>query len=186
MAGILKDSFFVAGQGDESFCISGEFLPEHRGCCFAAPQSGIRHQATKVLISCAAGDQDGKNAFVFHGELCTDKGANSLFVCGRVQAGRAIKSVAITHRDGRKTQPCRGAGQVFRIGGAPQKAEGAAGMELKVDHEEHTRLACSCFGLSPQKLAPRDGESASAGSVRSQTPCLRFIAAFDFPDGVMA
>ena len=102
MAGILKDSFFVAGQGDESFCISGEFLPEHRRCCFAASQSGIRHQATEVLVSCSAGDQHRKNAFVLHGELRTDKGTNSLFVCRRVQAGRAINSVAITHRDGRK------------------------------------------------------------------------------------
>ena len=134
MAGILEDPFFVAGQGQESFCISGKFLPEHRGFCFAAAQSGICHQAAQVLVSGSTGNQNRKNAFVFHGELRADQGANAMFFCGRVQAGRAIKSVAIAQRNCRKTEPGGGAGQILRIGGATQKAEGAAGMQLMVGH----------------------------------------------------
>ena len=31
LAGISEDPFFVARQDEEPFCISGKFLPEHRG-----------------------------------------------------------------------------------------------------------------------------------------------------------
>ena len=93
-----------------------------------------------------------------------------MFFCGRVQAGRAVESVTIAQRKRRKVEPRGGAGEVLGIGGATQKAEGAAGMEFDVGHGEQQRG--EVFALK------------KFGSVKPlPTP---FIAAFDFPDGPMA
>ena len=169
LAGIFEDAFFVACQDEESFRISREFLPEHRGFRLGAAQSGFGDEAAEVLVSGSAGNQDRKDAFVFEREFRADQGADTMFFCGCVQAGRAVKSIAIAQRERRKTEPGGGAHEVLRIRCATQKAEGAAGVELNVGHGRRRRRTQreqrdeEVFALEKSLLPLRAFEASTGG-----------------------
>jgi hypothetical protein len=144
------------------------------------------------LISGSAGNKDRKDAFVFECEFRADQGAGAMFFGGRMQAGRAVKSIAIAQRECRKTEPGGGANEILRIRCATEEAEGAAGVEFDVghrneeDHFEQKDAKGAKEGRSPffEKFF---ASFAAFCEIRFVTFNFSpFIAAFDFPDGLPA
>ena len=110
-----------------------------RGQAVARRLFGVGDELAEVLVAGAVGREERQDGAVEEGDLGTDEGAYAGGGGRVVEAGGAIKSVAIAEGHGREFEARGGGREVARHRGSPQEAERARGVEFDVRRRRQGR-----------------------------------------------
>jgi len=122
----------VAGEANQAV---GEFLqliPKHSALVLGPTELGPSEHTAKVLVAAACADEQRKGAAVLQRDLAANNGANPVGLRRTLGTRGAVDAIAINDGNAVHAKFCRANNEVFGLGCATQKAEGAAGVEFGV------------------------------------------------------
>jgi hypothetical protein len=113
-----------SGQRDETGCQAIDLVDGERAFSFGRPHLHPRDEATEILITLCARDEDGKPPATVDRELCANDGFEPCLLRRLMESRRAVHAIGIEQRNRRIAERRRTVDECFGQRSALQKAEG--------------------------------------------------------------